>query len=278
AGFWHGDVHRAFALPPLPPLSAFLAGFGGALFITLYDYAGYSQIALVGEETIEPQRTVPLAIVVSILVVLALYVFLQIGVLSAIPWQSLLDPSGQPTAQAQYVGSLVVARAWGAPAAVAVTVLILVTAFASLYGNLVGAARVPFAASRDGVFLPYFDRLHPRGQFPYVAVLGIGAISIAGCFFNLNDVIAMFSAASILTCSVAQIVALFVVRARGQRAPFRMWLYPAPAVLAFLGWIYAFVSTGTMPIALGAGWLAAGVVLYLGMAARQRTWPYRSIT
>ncbi len=275
AGFAHGDVHRAFTLPANGSLGwGFVAGLGSALFVTLYDYAGYAQIALVGEEVERPQRTLPLAIIAAIFIVLALYLFLQIGVLSGIPWQSLLDRTGHPTPQSQYVAATVVQHAWGTSAAVVVTALILVTAFASLYGNLVGAARVPFAAARDGAFLPVFARLHPTKQFPHVALLGIGAISLAACFLHLADVIALLSAAGILTGNIAQIGALFALRMRGERAPFRMWLYPLPAIVALAGWCYAFASTGPRPIALGTAWLAAGVLVYLFIARRQRAWPF----
>lgn len=280
AGFWHGNVHLAFTLHGMGGTSSFgwgmLAGLGSALFITLYDYGGYAQVALVGEEVIRPQRTIPRAIVLSIAIVAAAYVFLQVGVLCGIRWQSLLDSAGHPTAQSQFVGATVVAHAWGAGAAIVVTLLVLVTAFASLYGNLVGVARVPFAAARDGAFLPWFARLHPTKHFPYVALLGIGAISIAGCFFGLGDVIAVLSAASILTGSIAQIVALFVLRARGERAPFRMWLYPLPAIAALVGWAYAFASTGTWPIALGMMWLLVGAIVFLAIAHRARSWPFSS--
>jgi amino acid transporter len=275
AGFSHGDVHRAFTLGPHVSFGwGFLFGLGSALFVTLYDYGGYSQIALVGEEVRTPQRTVPLAIVLAIFIVLVLYVFLQIGVLSAIPWQTLLDRSGHPTAQSQFVGATVVAQAWGSRAAIAVTVLILVTAFASLYGGLVGGARVPFAAARDGAFLPWFARLHPTKHFPHIALLGIGAVSIIGCFFNLGDVIAVLSAAGILTGYIAQIAGLFVLRARGVRAPFRMWLFPIPAIVALIGWCYAFLSTGALPILLGVLWLIAGIAVYLFTARAQRAWPF----
>jgi amino acid transporter len=275
AGFSHGDVHRAFATTtPVAFGWGFVSGLGSALFVTLYDYAGYSQIALVGEEVQRPQRTLPLAIVSAILIVLALYLFLQIGVLSGVPWQSLLDRSGHPTPQSQFVGATVVERAWGAHAAIAVTVLILITAFASLYGNLVGAARVPFAAARDGAFIPMCARLHPTKQFPHVALLGIGGISIAGCFFNLVDVIAVLSAAGILTGNIAQIGALFALRMRGERAPFRMWLYPLPALVALAGWCYAFISTGAKPIAFGMAWLLTGAIFYLALARKQGVWPF----
>ncbi len=276
AGYWHADFHRAFTLAPSSTFGlGFLAGLGGALYITLYDYLGYSQIALVGEEVQEPRRTLPLAIVASILIVLVLYVFLQVGVLSAIPWQTLVGHNGSPAPpQAQYVASTVVANAWGTGTARVVTVLILITAFASVYGGLLGASRVPFAAARDGAFLPFFAKLHRTKHFPHVSLLGLGLISLAACFFDLSFVIAVVSTSSILIGSIAQIVALFVMRSRGERSPFRMWLYPLPAIVALAGWILAFANTGTMAIALGVGWLCAGIIVYLFTAWTQRVWPF----
>ena len=278
AGFWHGHLSQAFAGAGLSAHGSltlgFLAALGGALYITLYDYTGYAQIALAGEELQRPHRTLPFSIVASVLIVLTIYLFLQVGVLSAIPWQTLFDAHGQPTPQSQFVGSTVVAHAWGPAAAAAVTVLILVTAFASLYGNLAGAARVPFAAARDNAFLPVFSKLHPRERFPHVALLGIGVISLVGSLFTLDAVIAALTAAAVLGGSIPQIAALFVLRARGIRAPFRMWLYPLPALVALFGWAFAFCSTGTVPMLLGAGWLAAGAAVFMIVQRRARAWPF----
>ena len=278
AGFSHADFHRAFTMSA--PVSfgwGFLAGLGGALYITLYDYAGYSQAALVGEELIEPRRTLPRAVVMSILIVLALYVFLQLGVLGAIPWQTLVGAHGNPAAGSQYVASTVVANAWGVAAARVVTVLILITAFASVYGGLLASSRVPFAAARDGAFLPAFARLHPTKQFPHVSLLAMGALSLAACFFDLGFVIAVIGTAGILIGAVGQIVALFVFRARGERAPFRMWLFPLPALIALAGWILAFANTGTLAIELGVGWLLIGIVAYMLTARAQRAWPFAAV-
>jgi amino acid transporter len=276
AGYSHADFHRAFTLAPQSSFGlGFLSGLGGALYITLYDYLGYSQIALVGEEVREPARTLPRAIVTSILIVLALYVFLQIGVLSAVRWETLVGHNGAPPpAQAQYVASTVVATAWGFWPARILTIMVLLTAFASVYGGLLGASRVPFAAARDGAFLPFFAKLHPTKHFPYVSLLAMGFISLVACFFDLSFVIAVISTSSILIGSVAQIFALFVFRAHRGAAPFRMWLYPLPAIVALAGWTLAFTNTGTLAIALGVGWLVAGVVVYLAMARAQHAWPF----
>jgi amino acid transporter len=275
AALTHASVPQAFHLDqPVRFGTAFLAGFATALYIAMYDYAGYSTVALVGDEVERPNRTIPLAILLSVIVVAGLYVLLQVGVLGAVPWRTLLDAHGAPTPSAQYIGSLVVERAWGPSAAIAITILVLVTGFASLYGNLLGASRIPYAAARDGAFIPAFGKLHPTGDFPHVSLLAIGGLSLVASFFTLDTVIAVLTAGIVLIQSIAQIVALAVLRSREGNAPFRMPLYPLPALLALAGWILAFVFTGALAIEFGVGWLAVGTALYLAVARAERWWPF----
>jgi amino acid transporter len=275
AAFVHGHVAPPVsAAAPFHFGTAFLAGFATGLYIAMYDYGGYNTVALVGDEVERPARTIPLAIVLAVLIVALLYVCLQAGVLSAIPWQSLLDAHGAPTAQAQYVGSTIVQLAWGPSAAIAVTVLILITAFASLYGNLFGASRIPYAAARDGAFIPAFGKLHPKGDFPYVSLLAIGGLSLVASFFTLDLVIAILTAGIVLIQSIAQIVALAVLRKTRGPAPFRMPLYPLPALDALGGWILAFVYTGPTAILFGTGWLLCGAIAFLFVARVERWWPF----
>jgi amino acid transporter len=275
AGLSHADFTRAFHVSqPIRFGGGLLAGFGTALYITLYDYVGYAEVALLGDEVVRPRRTIPLSILLSVLLVAILYVLLQIGVLGVVPWQSLLDSHGQPTLQAQYVGAFVVEHAWGRVAAVVVTLLVLVTAFASLYGNLLGFSRIPFAAARDGAFLPAFAKLHPSKDIPHVSLGAVGVLSLVASFFTLDQVIAFLTAGIVLIQGVAQIIALGVLRLRNVQAPFRMPFYPLPAIVALVGWLVAFVSCGALAIALGLGWLAAGAVVFLVAARSQRWWPF----
>lgn len=275
AGLTHPNFAHTLPLGRPERLGAgFLAGFGTALYITLYDYAGYADAALLGDEVVRPQRTIPLAIVLSVVIVAVLYVLLQIGVLGAVPWRSLLDAHGAPTAQAQYVGAFVVERTWGRTAAVVVTALVLVTAFASVYGNLLGFSRISFAAARDGAFLPVFGRLHPRKRIPHVALLVVGLLSLIASLFTLDQVIAFLTAGIVLIQGIAQIIALGVLRVRDAQAPFRMPLYPLPALVALIGWAWAFSFTGAGAIALGVGWLVAGTIVYLLAARFERWWPF----
>ncbi len=275
AALTHAHLGQAFHLDaPVRFNAGLLAGFGSALYITLYDYVGYADVALLGDEVVRPHRTIPLAILLSVVVVAVFYVLLQIGVLGVIPWRSLLGADGQPTAQGQYVGSLVVELTWGRWAAIGVTLLVLVTAFASLYGNLLGFSRIPFAAARDGAFLPAFARLDERRDIPHVALVAVGGLSLLASLFTLDQVIAFLTAGIVLVQGVAQVFALFRLRAHAMVAPFRMPLYPLPALVALIGWTLAFVYTGFTAIALGLGWLAIGAVVFLAVARARRWWPF----
>ncbi len=277
AALAHGRLGAAADGDPHAPLAAALAaGLGPSLVIALYDYLGYSQACAIGDEVRDPARTLPRSVVISVLLVAALYVAVQFGVLAVIPWRELVPatPNGPMPDLANYVASSVVERVWGKWPARIVTVAVLATAFASTYGGLLGASRVPYAAALDGVFFRFFTRLHPRGRFPTVSLVVLGLIALPACFLPLGDVINALTAGIVIVQSLAQIVALALLRARGVRAPYRMWLYPVPALVAFAGWIVIFFSSGTKAIAYGLGSLALGVLVYLWRARRAADWPF----
>ena len=269
ASFSHFSAHLAFTYPPGSfSGSKFFAGLGSALVLTIYDYLGYDTTAYMGDEMRNPGRVIPRSIVVSILSIMVLYLALEIGVLGAVPWQHIVSSTS--------VASLVVVGAWGRTAADAVTVLIVITAFASVFTGLLGGSRVPYNAAHDGMFFRAFGRLHPRYRFPHISLLILAAVTIIGTFFTLATVITMLTAVIVLVQAVAQIVALTVLRRRQRDLPrpYRQWLYPLPSLAALVGWIYVYWSAGTKPIILSCLWLAAGIVVYLIWARVVRVWPF----
>ncbi|MDQ2864702.1 MAG: APC family permease [Candidatus Eremiobacteraeota bacterium] len=276
ASYMHFSPHQAFALPPHDSFwNGLRAGLGQALIIAMYDYLGYSQSSYIGGEVLHPQRTLPRSIVVSIATVAVLYVTMQIGVLGAIPWQSII-PSADGTLPAigQHVASTIVEATFGSVAADVVTTLILITAFASVYGNLLGYSRVPFAAAEDGVFLPPFAHVHRTLRFPDFSLIVMGIIALPCCLLSLDQVINALTTGIVLIQSIAQIAALVLLRRRGAHAPYRMFLYPLPAIAALAGWAYVFLSAGTAAIDFGLGSLALGVVVFLIQAIIRRQWPF----
>ena len=159
---------------------------------------------------------------------------------------------------------------YGTWAGAAVTVMILWTAFASIFALLLGYSRIPYAAALDGYFFRVFGKLHPTGHFPSVSVLVLGAITIAASFLELSAVIGMLLTARILIQFVGQIAAVVMLRRTepGFPAGFRMWLYPVPCLVALVGWLYIFVVPLFMPeerffVPGSIVFTAAGFAVYL---------------
>ncbi|HEU5029915.1 MAG TPA: APC family permease [Spirillospora sp.] len=267
AAFTHFHSDLAFTYPH-DAGSKFFHGLGAGLVIAVYDYLGYNTAAYLGAEVRQPGRVIPRAIIFSILGMMTLYFLLQVGILGVIPWERTQESSS--------FASLVLERTWGKGAAQVFTVGIIVTAFASVFAGLLGGSRVPYNAARDKLFLPWFARMHPRLKFPTFGLYAMGVITAIGSLFTLTDVISMLTAVFVLVQSVAQIIALTVLRRRQPELPrpYRMWLYPLPSLVALAGWIYIYKSAGTRPIVLSLVWLAAGVVAYLVWARLERIWPF----
>jgi amino acid transporter len=264
AAYVRFDPARAFALDPHDALWPGLrAGLGAALVIAMYDYVGYGSANAVGDEVRDPSRTLPRAILGAIGLIGALYVLLQTGVLGALDWHTIAAaPDGTVPALGQHVASAVVERAFGVPAALALTVLVLVTAFASTFGNLLAFSRIPFAAARDGQFPAFFAHLDPKRHIPDVALVTIGVLALPACLFSLDAVINALVAAGILVQSIAQIAALAFLRRREPAAAFRIPLYPLPALVALIGWGYLFIASGTSAMLYAGVTIGAGAAVY----------------
>ena len=267
------SAHLAFTYPPgaFHLDSAFFAGLGAGLLIAVYDYLGYNTVAYMGDELKRPGRTMPRAIVTSILGIMVIYLLLNIGVVGAVPWHDVQNSTS--------IASLVVTRSWSHGAADVVTALVVVTAFASVFAGLLGGSRVPFNAARDRVFFRVFGRMHPKHNFPHVALILMGVLTAAGSLLDLTTVINMLTTVAVLVQAIAQIVALTVLRRRqpGLRRPYRQWLYPIPSVLALIGWSYVYKSATTESIVLSVVWIVGGVLAFLVWARINRSWPFAPI-
>jgi amino acid transporter len=255
--------HDAFAFG-----GPFWGGLGAGLLIGIYDYLGYNTTAYMGAELRDPGRVLPRSIIYAVLAIMVVYLAMNIGVLGVVPWHE--------AAKSQSVASLVLERTWGKAAADVTTVLILVTAFGSVFAGLLGGSRVPYHAARDGLFFRAFGRLHPRHRFPHVALLAMGAITAVGSFFSLATVIQVLLAVFVIVQAIAQVVALTVLRARQPDLPrpYRQWLYPVPSLVALAGWIYVYTSSGHTPIVFSIVILVAGLIAFLLWARAERQWPF----
>ena len=280
AGVTHFDAKLAFDFPPdaftLRP--EFFTGLGAALLIAVYDYWGYYNVNFFAGEIKEPERTIPRAIIFSILLVAVIYIVMNISILGVIPWKEF---SATATSDAnKYVISTFMERLYGNTAATIATVLIMVTAFASVFSLFLGYSRVPYAAALDGNYFKIFSKLHPTHRFPYVSLLVMGGIACLFCFFRLADVIAAMVVIRLLVQFMAQIVGLLILRATRPDIPrpFKMWLYPLPAIVALGGFLYVmFMRDGfTKQLKYAVVLIAVGLVIYFIRSYRRGEYPFGS--
>lgn len=240
-GARHFDARLAFTYPPDAWKFSwlFFAGLSSAMHSTIYSYWGYYNICHLGGEIRAPERNIPRGIFLSIAGIAVLYLAMQTSILGVIPWQ---EAQNSP-----FVVSTFVERLYGAQAARVATGMVLWIAFASVFSALLGYSRVPYSAALDGNFFSVFARVHPRKHFPHVSLLLLGSLAfLFSLFFRLSTVIAAIVAMRLLVQFIGQAAGVILLRRRWPpaRLPFKMWLYPLPAVLTMLGWAALFVGTG----------------------------------
>jgi amino acid transporter len=282
AGLTHFNAGQAFDFPPgaFGFSRGFFHGLGGAMLIATYDYWGYYNVCFLGDEVREPTRNIPRALLLSILIVGGLYIVMNVSILAVLPWREMV--AANHANSGLYVVSLFMQRIYGAWAARVVTALVMWTAFASVFSLMLGYSRVPYAAALDGNYFRAFAKVHPQYRFPYVSLVSLGGGAALFCFLRLADVIAALVVIRIMLQFLVQAIGVIVLRIRRPDLPrpFRMWLYPLPALIAAAGFSYIlFVRVNAMKeIRYAAVILALGMALYMARAWRQREWPFRTTT
>jgi fructoselysine transporter len=271
-GLRHFDARIAFDFPPGAFHLSWLwfAGLGSAMVKTVYTYWGYYNVCNLGGEIREPERNIPRGIFLSILGIAALYLALQTSILGVVPWR---EAQNSPS-----LASLAIERLYGHTAAQVMTVMVLWIALASVFSVLLGYSRVPYAAALDGNFFRIFGRVHPTKRFPHVSLLVLGGLAfLLSVSLDLETAITGILALRLLVQFVGQAVGVIMLRGRrpAQRLPFKMWLYPVPAVLTILGWAWLFWQTGAAR-KWGLLEIALGVLAFLIRARMMRQWPFQS--
>jgi fructoselysine transporter len=269
-GIRHFDPKLAFDFPPgaFHLSSLWFAGLGAAMVNTVYSYWGYYNICHLGGEIREPEKNIPRGIFLSILGITVLYLAMQTSLLGVVPWRQAQN--------SPFIASLFVEKLYGVGAAHFVTWMVLWIALASVFSLLLGYSRVPYSAALDGNFFPIFGKVHPTKHFPHISLLILGGLAfLFSIALKLETAIAGILAMRLIVQFIGQAVGVILLHRRWgpERLPFKMWLFPVPAILTMFGWAWLFWQTGPAR-KWGLLEICLGVSAFLVWTRVMRQWPF----
>jgi amino acid transporter len=278
SGFAHAAATGGWHMPAAPSLglTAFLGGLAQATLLATYCYWGYYNICFLGAEVRRPERTIPRAILLSVLFVSAFYVAMNLAVLPSL--RGAASHAAESAALRVQLVADIARSAFGRWAGYTIAALIIWTAFASVFSLLLGYSRVPYAAARDGNYFRFLAAVHPKHGIPHRSLVALGLVGAIFCFFKLTQVITMLVITRILLQFFLQQAGVILLRIQRPELPrpFRMPLYPLPPIAAMLGFGFLLVyrAHALMEIGVAATIAASGTLLYLIRARKLGQWPF----
>lgn len=244
-----------------------IEGVGTAAAIVFFSFIGLDAIVNASEETINPQRNLPLAIIGALIIVTAVYVLVAVSSLGVQPAADFEGHQGSLTMILQRATS----STWltGVLAAGAVMSIFSVT-LVCLYGQ----SRIFFAMARDKVIPEALGRVDPHSRSPRAGVL-LSAIIVTplAAFVPSHLLWSMVSLGTLVTF-IAVAIALLILRSRmglmaqGYRTP----VYPLIPILSIASCLYLLVSLEATAYRLFAVWLTLAAIFYV-FYSRQRAQP-----
>jgi fructoselysine transporter len=237
--------------------SLFFVALGQASLKAVYSYLGYYNVCHLGAEIKHPEKNIPRSIFISITGIALLYLGMQTILLGVLPWKEI--------ASSEFVVSTYFERIYNHTVGQVATLLVLCIALASLFSVILGYSRIPYAAAKNGDFFPVFAKVHPKHHFPHVSLLTLGAIAfVFSLLFKMKEVITAIITMRILIQFVSQAVGIIAwhIKKRNETMPYKMPLFPLPAIISICIWFFILFSSDWLYIGFAIGIILIGFILY----------------
>lgn len=239
--------------------SNMISSFGLAMISALWAYDGWMSVTLNTGEFQNPQRNVPLSLIIGTLVVIAVYLSANLAYAAIIP---IHEMPGTPRIAAE-VARLVL----GPVGASLVVIGIMASMFGTTNGQLLTGPRSLYAAGVDGAFSKKFGAVHPRFRSPYIAILTLGIwgalLTLSGTYDQLTTYV-VFGSWGFYALTALSVIVLRKKMPDAVR-PYKAWGYPYATLLfvAVAGWfLYNTVVEDTRNAIIGIVLLLASLPFY----------------
>ena len=247
-----------------------LAGFAAAMLGALWAYDGWNNITFLAGEVKNPERNLPLGLIISMFLVMGLYLLVNLG------YYHVLTPTEVANVPASLsVAAEVVHRLLGAIALTLMAAAMMMSSFGALHASILATSRVPYAMARDRLFFEGLSKVSPRTRVPIrsLIVLGIwsSVLTLSGSYDTLTD--SAIFALTIFYAFVAGSVFIFRRRLPDAPRPYRTWGYPVVPIVFLVVTTWLILRTiwdNPKQSAIGLGLILIGVPVYLIWSKRDR--------
>jgi len=217
--------------PAAPAGSFSVSAFGLALVSVLWAFDGWGDLAKVSGEVADPRRTLPRAIVLGTLAIIAIYLLANLAYLSVLTVDEMR--------RAPLVAADVAQRLIGPIGVTLVSLTVLISTFGSVNGSLLTGPRIFFAMADDGLFFRQVAAVHPTFKTPYVAIIMTGILGVTFVLLRSFEQLADIFVTASLVFYVLSIGAIFKLRRRPDwNPPVRTPLYPLVPALFCLAVLF----------------------------------------
>ena len=238
------------------------AGLAAAMLGALWAYDGWNNIAFMAGEVKHPERNLPRALIVSMLIVMALYVFVNVSYYHVLtPTQIASVPASSSTA------AEVIRRLLGATAVTLMAAAMMTSSFGALHASILATARVPYAMAKDGLFfsgLARLSRAHVPVRSLIVLAIWSSVLALSGSYDVLTDY-AIFALTMFYALTAG---AVFVFRKRypNEERPYKTLGYPVVPLLYILVSAWLILTTiwnSPKQSGIGLALIVIGLPVYL---------------
>ena len=244
-----------------PPRESLVAGFAAAFVAVLFTIGGWQQMNMVAGEIRDPERTIPRALLIGILIVVAIYLGANAVYLRALGRDGL--------AASAAVAADAASRMVGPAGATFISISAMISILGFVNVAILANSRLPYALARDGVFFEAVGRVHPRFGTPHVAILLCGGWALVLLFATKGAIGSLLSGVVFADWIFFGLGAASVFALRRQmpnaRRPYRAWGYPiVPAIFVVAaagGVLSAYVAAPVTSLA-GTAMLVIGVFVH----------------
>lgn len=250
-----GDIISTPAVAGAPlGLTALL----GAIAATTWSYDGMGAVCYMSGEFKEPKRTMPRALIATVLIVMTLYVGLSFVVSGLLP-MDVLSTSSAPVADAFAKLPLI-----GQGAGILTAILAIIVIVGSLSSCIMFQPRIEYAMAKDGLFFKKFGEVHPKYETPAFSILIQCAVGILLIFAsNINDLLGYFTLVALLKNLLTFGTMFWHRRKTGYNPLWRMPAWQLMTIIAMLASCILIVSTFLWAPLQGI--IAAVVVVVTGL-------------